>query len=71
MIVHNSNTIVDNLYYLLWLKDDVLRSGAFPVRIPDSLIISHGKVVNWYFSPHSGNGVLMKKPINLTAEDIY
>lgn len=62
---------MENLYYLLWLKDSGLKDASFSVKIPDTVIIQSGKIMNWFFSSKNGEGVLMKKEVNLKSSLIY
>lgn len=71
MIASNSNLVIENLYYLLWLKDAGLKEDSYSVRIPDTLVLNYGRITNWYFSPSNGKGILMKKKNNLTPENIF
>jgi len=71
MILRNTNLVVENLYYLLWLKDSGLKDASFSVKIPDTVIIQSGKILNWFFSSKNGEGVLMKKEVNLKSSLIY
>lgn len=38
----NSDGLISNLYYYLWMKGDSLKASAFPVLIPDTIIYSQG-----------------------------
>lgn len=71
MIVRNTNLLVQNLYYLLWLKDSGLKDASFEVKIPDTLVIHSGKIMNWFLSSKENAGVLMKKEANLKKELIF
>ena len=71
MLIKNSNLLVESLYYLLWLKDSGLKDASFAVKIPDTVIIHQGKIMNWFFSSKSAEGILMKKSASLKNTKIF
>ncbi|KAL4508548.1 hypothetical protein ABPG72_003852 [Tetrahymena utriculariae] len=71
MIIRNTNLLVENLYYLLWLKDSGLKDASFNVKIPDTIILQSGKIMNWFFTSKNGEGILMKKDFNLKNTKIF
>jgi hypothetical protein len=70
MIINNSNKLIENIYYLMWLKDDSLKDSSFPIHIPDTILFRQEVILNWYFSSKKGE-ILMKKEYNLKHEIIY
>lgn len=38
----NSDGLMSNLYYYLWMKGDYLKDTAFSVAIPDTIIFKSG-----------------------------
>lgn len=50
-LLTNSNSIIDNIYYFLWLKKESgLKDNAFPIKIPDTIIMKGYCFLNWYFT---------------------
>lgn len=59
-ILENSNSIIDQIYYLLWLQQDVpLKDNKFQVQIPDTIIIKDNVITNWFFT--SKQGIVLQK----------
>ncbi|EGR32322.1 hypothetical protein IMG5_088100 [Ichthyophthirius multifiliis] len=71
MILNNTDQAIDNLYYLLWLKDSGLKDSSFVVKIPDTIIIKSNQIMNWFFSSKNNDGILVKKDYNLNHKNIF
>jgi hypothetical protein len=41
-VVGNSNGIVDNIYYYLWMKNDIIDAELDDVSIPDTVVFKDG-----------------------------
>ncbi|KAL4487561.1 hypothetical protein ABPG72_017350 [Tetrahymena utriculariae] len=69
-MISNTNSVVYNIYYLLWIKDSGLQESKFPVRIPDTIIINGRQISNWFFTG-SNDQVLKKKVNHLLPDAIF
>ncbi len=69
MIVEKSNTIIEQIYFLLWLKQEGLKD-SFGIRIPDTVVMKGKQLLNWYFMSKK-NEILMKRRNQLTRQNIY
>ena len=70
MLLQNSNKLVDNLYYLLWLKDTGLKDDCLQVKIPETVIFQNSQIYNWFFYSQQGEAIQMKKESNLKNNKI-
>lgn len=66
MLLTNTNTIVNNIYFLLWLKDTGLKENTFNIRIPDTVIFKNRNAAIWYYSTSDGK-ILKHKKSSLTV----
>ena len=70
MSLVSSNTIIQQIYYLLWLqKDTGLKANVAQFTIPDSVIIQDKQISDWFFTSKKTNLLLRKN--NFTAEKIF
>jgi hypothetical protein len=61
--------LVENLYHLLWLTDDVIDKKPFPFSIPDTVVYKYSQPLFWFFT--SQNGLILKKEkVKLNREKI-
>ncbi len=71
MLLGNSNTIIDNLYYLFWLnKESGLKDNIFAMKIPDTVIFNGNSIIIWYYSNKDGV-IKMHKHQKYNVETIY
>ena len=46
--IYNSNTLIDNLYLILSLKN-TLQHNTYNVLLPDTLVMDHNNIIGWFF----------------------
>ena len=60
MFIANTDSVVDNIYYYLWLKDDCTKIDTINIAVPNTIIFKNGKPQFWYFWSKN-KGILIKK----------
>lgn len=64
--------LIVDLYYLLWKKEDFMKSGedSFKINIPNTLVIKENQPFAWYFTDSQGF-LRRKRTKKLSLSEIY
>ena len=61
MKLKDSDSLLDSIFYFLWVKKDIcIKDDTNSVRIPNTIITLDNRILTWYFYSKREKTILLK-----------